>query len=372
MNATTTPSLFERLFAAGKLKERQARLAAEAALAEARRQLAEADAERQNGRGVLAAVDEAYAYIEFDLGGHVLTANRNFLGLLGYTLDEIVGRHHRTFVDPVESGSPAYGHFWADLNAGKAKSQVFKRVTKAGQEVWIQAVYAPVKDGQGAVRKIVKIATDVTQTRLQAADYEGQINAVSKAQAVIEFTLDGRVITANDNFLDTVGYTLAEVKGQHHSIFVEPAHRASVEYRQFWEKLGRGDYDAGQYQRIAKSGQPVWIQASYNPIFGLDGKPFKVVKYATDVTAEVKATQMLRLAVEQAQKVAAAAQAGDLSQRIPMEGKSGPIGEMCEGFNDLLETTSAVFDDIGRIFGGLASGDLTQRICAMCRACSGR
>ena len=362
MNHQASSTLFERLFAAARLRERDARLQAEAALAATRQQLDEAQAERQDGRGMLAAVDEAYAYIEFDLGGHVLKANANFLALMGYTLDEIAGRHHRTFVDPVEAGAPAYAQFWSELNAGKSRSQVFKRVTKAGREVWIQAVYAPVRDAAGAVRKVVKIATDVTQARLQAADYEGQIQAIGKAQAVIEFSLDGRILHANDNFLGALGYSLAEIKGQHHSMFVEPTYRASVEYRQFWDKLGRGDYEAGRFMRVGKSGQPIWIQASYNPIFGLDGKPFKVVKYASDVTAEVRAGQMLQEAVEQAKTVAAAARAGDLSQRIATEGKTGPIVELCQGMNDLLSTTSGVFDDIVRIFGALASGDLTQRI----------
>ncbi|WP_127999961.1 methyl-accepting chemotaxis protein [Piscinibacter defluvii] len=361
MNAQSNESLLDRLFAPGKLREHRARLEAEATLAETRRQLDAAEAERQNGRGVLAAVDEAYATIEFDLGGQVLAANRNFLALMNYTLEEIVGRHHRTFVDPVEAATPAYAHFWADLNAGRNKNEVFKRITKGGQEVWIQAVYAPVRDAAGVVRKVVKIATDVTRARLQAADYEGQIQAVGKAQAVIEFTLDGRVLHANDNFLATLGYSLAEVKGQHHSMFVEPEHRSSAEYRLFWEKLGRGEYDAGRYMRLGRDGRQVWIQASYNPIYGLDGKPFKVVKYATDVTAEVQATRMLRDAVEQAQEVTAAAREGDLSQRIPMEGKTGPIAELCTGVNALLDNTSAVFDDMGRIFGGLASGDLNQR-----------
>ncbi len=325
-------------------------------------ELAEAQRERQDLRGVLAAVDAAYAYIEFDLGGHVLKANQNFLSLLGYSSEDVVGKHHRMFVDPAESNLPSYQQFWADLNNGRSYSQVFKRVTRSGQPVWIQAVYAPVKDASGKVIKCVKIATDVTQARLQAADYEGQIKAVSKAQAVIEFTLDGKVIDANENFLGALGYSLGEVKGQHHSMFVEPTYRAGSEYRLFWDKLGRGEYDAGQYLRIGKGGKEVWIQASYNPIYGLDGKPFKVVKYATDVTAEVQANRMLRNAVEQAQQVTSAAKAGDLDQRIPMEGKSGPIADMCSGVNELLDTTSAVFDDVVRLFGGLAAGDLTQRI----------
>jgi methyl-accepting chemotaxis protein len=321
-----------------------------------------AEIERQNARGILGAIDTSYAYIEFSLTGQVLTANKNFLDLLGYRSEEIVGQHHRLFVDPAYSNSPAYAQFWRDLNAGKPQSQVFKRITKSGAEVWIQAIYAPVNDEMGRVVKIVKIATDVTAARMQAADFEGQMQAVSKAQAVIEFSLDGRVLGANENFLKTLGYSLDEIKGKHHSMFVEPGYSASIEYRQFWDKLGRGEYDAGQYKRFGRGGKEVWIQASYNPILDMNGKPFKVVKYATDVTAEVLATTMLRQAVEQAQAVTAAAREGDLTQRIPLEGKSGPILALCAGVNTLMETTSVIFADVGRAFGGLAAGDLSQRI----------
>ena len=321
-----------------------------------------AEIDRQNARGILGAIDASYAYIEFDLSGNVLTANKNFLQLLGYRSDEIVGKHHRMFVDSVQSSSPAYLQFWRDLASGQPQSAVYKRITKAGQEVWIQAIYAPVNDEMGRVVKVVKIATDVTQARIQAADIEGQMNAINKAQAVIEFGLDGKVLNANENFLSVLGYGLAEIKGQHHSMFVEASHRNSVDYRLFWDKLGRGEYDAGQYKRIGKGGKEIWIQASYNPIMDLNGKPFKVVKYATDVTAEVNATIMLREAVEQAQKVTSAAKEGDLTQRIPLAGKSGPIEALCGGVNSLMETTAVIFADVGRVFGALAAGDLTQRI----------
>jgi methyl-accepting chemotaxis protein len=324
--------------------------------------ITEAEIERHNARGVLGAIDASYAYIEFHLDGTIIRANDNFLKVTGYRLDEIQGKHHRMFVPPEIVSSPAYAQLWRDLADGKATSDVIKRVTKDGREIWIQAVYAPVKDEMGRVFKVVKLATDVTEARMKAADHEGQLAAISKAQAVIEFGLDGKILTANDNFLRTLGYSLAEIKGQHHSMFVDPEHRSSVEYRMFWDKLGRGEYDAGQYKRIGKGGREVWIQASYNPIFDLNGKPYKVVKYATDITAEVLANRMLREAVEQAQKVTGAAKAGDLSQRIPLEGKSGPIGELCAGVNSLMETTSTIFGDVGRVFGALAAGDLSQRI----------
>uniref|UniRef100_Q07SD7 Methyl-accepting chemotaxis sensory transducer with Pas/Pac sensor n=1 Tax=Rhodopseudomonas palustris (strain BisA53) TaxID=316055 RepID=Q07SD7_RHOP5 len=308
--------------------------------------ITETELERQNMRGLFAAINESYAYIEFDPTGHVLSANPNFLNLLGYQLDEIKGRHHRTFVDAAESGSPKYAQFWSDLNAGKAFNDVFKRITKTGGELWIQAVYSAVKDEVGRVVKVVKIATDVTQQRLSAADFEGQIAAIGKAQAVIEFGMDGKILSANENFCQTLGYALAEIKGQHHSLFVDPVHRQSVEYRMFWDKLARGEYDAGQYKRIAKGGGEVWIQASYNPILDLNGKPFKVVKYATDVTAQVRATEVLKAAVQQTQDVVTAAKANDLRHRIPLEGKTGEIAQLCEGVNGLLDTMSGMISEI--------------------------
>jgi methyl-accepting chemotaxis protein len=248
--------------------------------------ITEQEIERQNAKGILSAIDESYGYIEFDLSGNILNANKNFLGLMEYSLDEIEGKHHRIFVDPAESVLPDYAQFWANLNAGKAQNNAFKRITKSGAEVWIQAVYAPVTDEMGRVFKIVKIATDITTTRTQAADYEGQIEAIGKSQAVIEFNMDGTIIQANDNFLNTMGYRADEVQGQHHSLFADTEYKNSSEYRRFWEKLNRGEYEAGEFKRIGKGGKEIWIQASYNPIMDLNGKPFKVVKYATDVTEQ--------------------------------------------------------------------------------------
>jgi methyl-accepting chemotaxis protein len=324
--------------------------------------ITESEIERQNSRGILNAIDVSYAYIEFDTTGNILQANKNFLQTMGYALDEIVGKHHRTFVEPVYASGMEYQQFWRDLAAGKPQSATYKRITRSGQEVWLQAIYSPVKDEMDRVFKIVKIATDVTKERLRLADFEGQLSAIDKAQGVIEFSLDGKIITANDNFLNVLGYSLNEIKGQHHSMLVDANHRNSVDYRLFWEKLGRGEYDAGQYKRVGKGGREVWIQASYNPIMDLNGKPFKVVKYAADVTAEVNAANMLREAVEQAQRVTTAAREGDLTQRIPLEGKSGPIESLCSGVNSMMETTSVIFSDVVRVFSALAAGDLSQRI----------
>jgi len=324
--------------------------------------ITEAEVERQNARGILAAINASSAYLEMDVSGHVLVANDILLDLLGYRADEVVGRNHKALLDGVDAVGAAYERHWAELKAGKPQKDVYRRMTKSGQEVWIQAIYAPVSDEMGRVVKIVMIGSDVTASRQQAADFSGQLAAISKSQAVIEFGLDGKVLHANDNFLNTLGYSLQEIRGQHHGQFVDPVERGSAAYRQFWERLGRGEYDSGRYRRIGKGGKEVWIQASYNPILDISGKPFKVVKYATDITEQVRAADMLALTVEQAQAAAAAAMAGDLEQRIPLEGKAGAPKALCEGINALLETTSEIFGDVGRVLSALSNGDLTQRI----------
>ena len=232
------------------------------------------------------AINAAFAYIEFDSDGHVLSANDLFLDCMGYELEEIAGKHHRQFVEPGYASSDKYANFWDDLRRGVPQRGEFHRLAKGERDVWLIASYTPVKNRDGVVEKVIKLAHDVTEQKLKNADFEGQIEAIGKAQAVIEFNLDGTIITANDNFLNVLGYTLGEVQGQHHRMFVEESFRASVEYRQFWEALSRGEYQAAEYKRVGKGGKEVWIQASYNPIFDLNGKPFKVVKYATDVTEQ--------------------------------------------------------------------------------------
>ncbi|HVT79229.1 MAG TPA: PAS domain-containing protein, partial [Phycisphaerae bacterium] len=244
--------------------------------------------------GQLSAISKAQAVIEFNLDGTIITANDNFLNTLGYRLDEIKGKHHSIFVEPSYAAGADYRAFWANLNDGKFQAAEYKRLGKGGKEVWIQASYNPIFDMNGRPFKVVKYAIDTTAAKLRNADFEGQLAAISKAQAVIEFNLDGTVITANDNFLNVLGYRLEEIKGKHHSLFVEPSYGATADYRQFWANLNAGKYQSDEFKRIGKGGKEVWIQASYNPIFDLNGRPFKVVKYATDVTAQVKMRDDLR------------------------------------------------------------------------------
>ena len=256
-------------------------------------------ASKSETQAKLAALDRVQAIIEFDLEGHVLHANPNFLTAMGYSLPEIQGKHHSLFVEPAHKESDEYRDFWSGLRAGEFKTGQFKRLGKGGREIWIEASYNPILDRNGKPYKIVKFATDITRQKSLDADRAGQISAIRKSQAVIEFSPDGIVLDANENFLGAIGYSLDEIKGKHHSMFVDAEHRNSPEYAAFWERLKRGEYDAAQYKRINKAGQEIWIQASYNPIFDPSGRPYKVVKFATDITKEMKLLADLRRMIDQ-------------------------------------------------------------------------
>lgn len=245
----------------------------------------------QQLQGQVDAIHRSQAVIEFNLDGTIVTANENFLAALGYTLEEIQGQHHRMFVEESERTSPEYQAFWQKLNRGEFDSGEYRRIRKDGAEIWIQASYNPVFDAEGSPVKIIKFASDVTAQKRATLNYQGKIHAMDRSQAVIEFNLDGTIITANENFLNAVGYSLDEIRGQHHRIFCDSEYAKSQEYADFWKKLNRGEFDAGEYPRYGKSGQEIWIQASYNPIFDPSGNPVKVVKFATDITAQVKARQ---------------------------------------------------------------------------------
>ncbi|WP_057832545.1 methyl-accepting chemotaxis protein [Colwellia sp. TT2012] len=311
--------------------------------------------ENANTSGQIDAISKAQAVIEFNMDGTIISANDNFLNTLGYTLAEVQGKHHSMFVEPAFKASDEYREFWEKLNRGEYEAKEYKRLGKGGKEVWIQASYNPILDLNGKPYKVVKYATDVTAQKLENANTSGQIDAISKAQAVIEFNMDGTIISANDNFLNTLGYTLAEVQGKHHSMFVEPAFKASDEYREFWEKLNRGEYEAKEYKRLGKGGKEVWIQASYNPILDLNGKPYKVVKYATDVTAQVMALNQIDVLVQGAVR-------GQLTDRINTEGSQGFVASLGNSINNLMDAVVEPINDAINVSQALAEGDLTQEM----------
>src|SRR6202171_2678198 len=304
--------------------------------------------------GMIAAIGRAQAVIAFNLDGTIITANENFLKTLGYSLGEIQGKHHSMFVEPATRDSAAYREFWASLNRGEYQSAEYKRIGKGGKEVWILASYNPILDEKGKPFKVVKFATDVTEQKLRTADLAGQIAAISKSQAVIEFNMDGSIITANENFLNALGYSLGEIKGKQHRMFVDPSDRDGAAYREFWANLNAGKYQAGEFKRIGKGGREIWILASYNPILDLSGKPFKVVKYAADTTAQVLARKRAESVRGMMETVAAGAEELNASVR-----------EISETMNKSRKTAS---EAVGRVD---SAGDPAQRMAAASESMGG-
>lgn len=301
---------------------------------------------------VSAALNRAQAVIEFDLQGTILHANDNFLAVLGYTLEEVRGKHHRMFCDPDYVHSEAYRQFWERLGRGEFDRGEYCRIGRGGREIWINASYNPVIGADGRPYKVIKFATDITEARKQNAEYEGRLRAIDKAQAVIEFDTNGIVLQANQNFLDTLGYRLEEVQGKHHRLFCEDAYTQSPEYREFWAKLNRGEFDAGRYKRIGKGGRVVWIQATYNPIFDMNGRLYKVVKFANDVSAQVELEDSVKRRAESDQRkvekllaVVRNAASGDLTGHVDVDGDE-PIDQLAAGIKSMMSDLSGV---IGKV-----------------------
>jgi methyl-accepting chemotaxis protein len=315
-----------------------------------------------NGAGKLDAIDRSQAVIEFDLDGTIRTANRNFLSAVGYDLSEIAGRHHSMFVEPGYAAGQAYKEFWATLARGQFQSGEYKRFAKGNKEIWIQASYNPILDANGKPTGVVKFATDITEQKRKAADADGKINAISRSQAVIEFTMTGEIIDANDNFLNAMGYRLDEIRGRHHRMFAEPEYASSQAYQDFWAALGRGEFQGGEYKRLAKGGKEIWIQATYNPVFDSEGKPIKVVKFATDITARKSAINDLDTALQQLA-------GGDLRTSINKEFPGDletlrlAYNRSVEQFGDLAQQIRATAGEVENAASEIASGtsDLSQR-----------
>ncbi len=323
---------------------------------------------KSDSEATLTAIGKSQAIIEFQMDGSIITANENFLKLVGYSLEEVQGRHHSMFVDPAQRQSFEYREFWDRLNRGEYQSAEYKRIGKGGKEVWIQASYNPILDLKGKPCKVVKFASDTTQQKLVNADWSGQVAAIGKSQAVIEFQMDGSITTANNNFLKVVGYSLDEIKGRHHSMFVDPTYRESFEYREFWEKLNRGEYQTSEYKRIGKGGKEVWIQASYNPILDLNSKPFKVVKFAADVTDKYLSAAELRTKVESILAVVTSAAGGDLTKDVTVSGNDA-IGKMGEGLQSFFQNLRQSMSQISQSAQALASS--SEELTAISQQMSG-
>ena len=316
----------------------------------------------QNATGQLNAISKSQAVIEFTPTGTILSVNENFELAMGYSADEIIGKHHKMFADPEYANSPAYTQFWERLADGEFQTGEFKRFAKGGREIWLQASYNPIFDADGNVTKVVKFASDITIEKITAADARGQLSAISKSQAVIEFNLDGTIITANDNFLDALGYSLAEIQGQHHRLFVDDNTRQSDEYQRFWQSLKQGEFVGGEFMRMTKDHQEIWIQATYNPIFDADGNPFKVVKFATDITRRVQVVETIARSLQQLSS-------GDLTismdedfpeefERIRLD-FNATVTSLLAAVKDIVSNTSSIRGDVTQI--SAASDDLATR-----------
>jgi methyl-accepting chemotaxis protein len=298
---------------------------------------------------------------ESDKKGDILSINDKFLEVSKYSRSELIGHPHNTTRHP-DMPKETFKLLWSTIGRGDIFRGIIKNRAKDGTPYYVDAVVAPIMGDNGKPMKYLGVRYDITDAEIERQNATGILNAIDASYAYIEFDLGGHILKANKNFLQTMGYQRDEIVGKHHRLFVDPALANAPAYAQFWRDLNDGKAQNAVFKRITKSGKEVSLQAVYAPVTDEMGRVFKIVKIATDVTAEVQANAMLRNAVEQAQAVTAAAQRGDLSQRIPLEGKSGPIESLCAGVNALMDTTAVIFTDVVRVFGALSAGDLSQRI----------
>ena len=306
---------------------------------------------------------------EADLKGDIVTVNDKFLQVSKYPKNELVGHGHNTTRHP-DMPKEVFKQMWATIGRGQIFRGVVKNRAKDGTPYYVDAVIAPFVDKKtGKPRKYLGVRYDITEQEIQRQNMKGITDAIDKSYACIEFNLDGTISTANENFLKTLGYGLDEIKGQHHRMFCDAAYSSSVEYQAFWQKLNRGEPDAGQYRRLGKGGKEVWIQASYNPIKDEMGRPFKVVKFATDITTQKKAQQQLEACMAEAQKSLGALAEGDLTSA--MEGAyQGELETVKTSINgalaNLSQTIAAVREAVEAVNNGAeeitkGNEDLSQR-----------
>lgn len=323
--------------------------------------ITEAEIERQNAKGIIDAINKCFMFVEFNTKGEILSANENFSLTLGYSSTDLVGTKHSDLFAQEHGKPDIYRRLWSSISNGSSESGTYRLVSKEGNEVWIQGVTTPVKDEAGRVWKYVQICSDVTVEKNRNADFEGQLVAAGKSQAVIEFEMDGTIVKANDNFLNTVGYSLDEIRGRHHSMFVEESERSSSQYAEFWKKLQRGEFESREFKRVGKGGKQIWIQASYNPIFDLKGNPCKVVKFASDITKQVMEREELKRKVDSILEVVRAAASGDLTRPVPVTGDDpiGQVGSALSNFiNDLRGSLTQISNNSTALAG--ASEELSS------------
>ncbi|MFT6692109.1 MAG: methyl-accepting chemotaxis protein [Colwellia sp.] len=249
--------------------------------------LSQQQLEANKSQHILDSLKNSLAFIEFTLDGTIINANSNFLNAVGYDLDEIKGKHHSIFCDKAYTRSNDYSLFWQKLALGHSLSDRFLRFTKNGTPLWLEASYNAVKNDEGKISSIVKVASDITEFVEKSNVQNGVLKALDRSTATVEFELDGKIIEANKNFLMATGYNLSDIQGQNHKIFCSAEISSSNEYKQFWSKLNNGEFVQGLFERRDANGNILWLEASYNPIADEDGKIIRVVKFATNVTERI-------------------------------------------------------------------------------------
>ena len=303
----------------------------------------------QQQKATLDAIDRSTARIQFAPDGTIVDANPNFLSTVGYPLSDIVGKHHRIFCDSTLANSPEYAAFWQKLNRGDYVSGRFERRHRNGNVIWLEASYNPILDASGRLTGIIKFATDITRRMQEDLDREARLQAIDRTLAVIEFTLDGTILTANQNFLQTMGVSLAQIQGQHHRMFCDSALTQSTEYADFWRRLGKGEAFSGRFERRRPNGGPVWLEASYTPILDAQGKPYKVVKFATDITSQIERVQTEVRNADEALEISR--ENGRLSDEGAsiIEGAAGKMREIATCARSASETIAALGEQSAQI-----------------------
>ena len=283
---------------------------------------------------MLNVLNKAQAVVEYNVDGVIQNANNKFQEITGFDESDLIGNHHKTICTSSEKKSEAYSEFWRELRNGNEQEGEYCIVNNNGEEIWVQASFNPVMNEAGKVIRIVQFASDITEAKLKNAYFEGQIDAINKAQPVVEFDMGGKVLHANDNFLSMMGYSLEEIKGRHHSLFVDEEYKRSIEYGQLWDQLQDGILVNGEFKRMGRGSREVWVQASYNPIFDLGGKPFKVVQYAVDITGRKQAINDIKATMGELVK-------GNLDCKIEhkFEGEFEVLGNAINQFVEQMSTT---------------------------------
>lgn len=298
---------------------------------------------------LIKAIRRSMALIEFTPDGHILAASDPFCRLMGYQEDDLLGKHHRIFCTAEHAASGAYQAFWQSLAAGNGLSDRFSRVDSHGREVWLEASYIPVTGVGGKVVRVIKLATDITEKVRQEQIQRSILESIDRAQAVIEFDLNGNVIAANDNFLQTMGYRLEDIQGRHHAMFCEASYVDSPEYEAFWHNLNRGEFVSGRFARVDSRGETVWLQATYNPLFDAHGRLYGVIKLATNITAQVlqrqRETRATLLAQDIARRTSETARAGEQA----VAGTAGMVREVKQGLGHVAGELQALNEQSGKI-----------------------